>query len=115
MNDLDAWKICGQRLSAGLSPMMGSNLDRRLFLRVACFLGHLAALIGLIKEPLLPVISRYRALFGFAAEDLVSQQPNMVFQVADLLLERGDDLLELGGVIRQAVNIQTHARRIAEA
>jgi hypothetical protein len=39
----------------------------------------------------------------------------MFFQVADLLLERGDNLLELGGVIREAVNIQKHARRIAEA
>jgi len=95
--------------------MMGSNRDGRLFLQAACFLGHLATVIGLIKEPLLSVIFRYRALFGFAAEDLISQQPHMVFQVADLLLERGDDLLELGGVIREAVNVQKHARRIAEA
>ncbi len=95
--------------------MMGSHLDRSLLLQVACYLGPLATDIGLIKKLLLPVIFRNGTLFGFSAEDLVSQQPNMFFQVADLLLERGDDLLELGGVIREAVNIQKHARRIAEA
>jgi len=117
VDDLDARQIRRQRLSAGFPPLMGSNRDRLGVLRAAAFLAHLA--IGLIKEPLLPLILRRQALFGFAAEDLVSQQPNLFFQVMELILvttaQRGDDLLEFGGVIREAVNIQKHACRIAKA
>jgi hypothetical protein len=58
-------------------------------------------------------------LFGFSAEDLVSQQPHLFFQVMELVMvtaaQRGDDVLEFGGVIREAVNVQKHACRIAEA
>ena len=111
VDDLDAWQVIRQRFAAGFSPIVGANRDRlrRLAYFLRCFP------LGLIKEPLLPAIFRNGALFGFSAEDLVSQQPNMFFQVTDLLLERSDDLLEFGGVIRQAVNVQKHAHRIAEA
>jgi hypothetical protein len=98
---------------------MGSHLDRQRLLRGAGFLSQFAAAIGFIKELLLPLILRRQAFFGFSAEDLVSQQPNLFFQVLEFVLvtaaQRGDDLLEFGGVIREAVDIQTHARRIAEA
>jgi hypothetical protein len=34
--------------------------------------------------------------------------------VADFLLERGDELLQLAGVIREVFDIQKHVLRIAE-
>ena len=115
VDDFDARQAIRQRLSAGFSPFVGSNRDR--LWRLAYFLG--CFLLGLIKERLLPVILRRRAFFGFAAEDLVSQQPHLFFQVLDLILvataQGGDDLLEFGGAIREAVNVQKHAHRIAEA
>jgi hypothetical protein len=80
---------------------------------------QLAAVIGFIKEPLLPLILRGQVLLGFSAEDLVPQQPHLFFQEMEFVLvaaaQRGDDVLEFGGVIREVVNVQTHAGRIAEA